>query len=179
MQIKQKRIGKKTLFSAIIVLLAIIGGSYYLYYSSNAKQGDTEQSRQQEEATSEEKDAGQQAKDETVEENGFKKPESSNPPSSNSYQNIPIQISASSQNGSIYQIRVLINSVVPESACTLSLEMGSKRIVKTSVTQALAQTSTCKGFDIPISELLPGTWKMNVNISGNSQGSVAGEIEVK
>jgi predicted secreted protein len=183
MQIKQKTISKRHLaLSVVIALLLVAVGGYFVYAatSNNAppNSAKSDQTQRYDKASDEEKDAGQQAKDETVEESDVKNP-SSPSPSASSSPTVPIQITASAQNGSVYQIRVLINSVVSESTCTLVLEQGNSRVTKTASTQTLAQTSTCQGFDVPTSELSLGTWKTTISLSGSSQGSVTGEIEVR
>lgn len=72
---------------------------------------------------------------------------------------IALSITAANQNGSILQIRSLIGVVVNDGTCTLTLtKSGENNIVKTSGTQALASSSTCKGFDISTTGVASGDW---------------------
>lgn len=75
-------------------------------------------------------------------------------------------ITAANQNGQILQIRTLVDIIDTNGVCTLTLTGPAEKVVtKTASTQALASSSTCKGFDIPVTELSTGIWKININIT--------------
>jgi flagellar basal body-associated protein FliL len=180
MQIKHPSQKKKIIIitAAVIVLLTIIGYVAYAFFLQNKPADTTNLSP----ATSEEQKAGDQAKEATVNNdtgsNSSKNSESPSPSASPS--TVAMRITASSQNGNVYQIRSLIESVVSKGTCTLTLTQANKTITKTAATQALAQTSTCQGFDIPVSELAIGTWDVKINLSGSGfSGSTTGTINVQ
>lgn len=121
----------------------------------------------------EEQAAGNQAKTDTIQ-------SSSSTPNPSDQQSTAMQISASSQNGSLYQLRILIERVISDGKCNLILTKGSTTVSKTAPIQPLAQSSTCQGFDVPTSELSPGAWKVKVSLSDtNVSGSVTSDIEIK
>lgn len=74
-------------------------------------------------------------------------------------------ITAANQNGSMLQIRTLIESVSANGTCSLKISKGAKTVTKTSATQALSSASTCMGFDIPTSELSKGEWTLVITIT--------------
>ena len=175
---------KKTLLIAIIVVL-LAGGAAAAYWVSNRNSGDKQEGVNHEPASQTEKDAGKQSKDETINKdtssNSSKENSSTETPPvpSNQTTTIPMRITASSQNGNVYQIRILIDQVV-NGSCTITLTRGGSKVTKSAPTQALAQSSTCQGFDIPVSELSPGAWQIAITLSGSGiTGNTSGTIEIK
>lgn len=83
--------------------------------------------------------------------------------------NVQITITSASQNGSSLHIGTLIGAIEDTGTCTLTLtSTGQPTIIKTSTTQALASSSTCQGFDIPISDLPIGTWHILIEFSSST-----------
>lgn len=85
-------------------------------------------------------------------------------------------LTAANQNGSTLQLRFSIGAVTNSGTCTLTLKKDSSVITKTAEIQALAGSSTCKGFDVPTTELAPGTWQIgmhfeNDNLVADTSGS--------
>lgn len=61
------------------------------------------------------------------------------------------------------QIRSIIYVVSDTGTCTLTLtKTGSSTVTKTAQVQALSSSSTCRGFDIPVSELSKGQWNASI-----------------
>lgn len=76
-------------------------------------------------------------------------------------------------------LRVNINQYLSTGICTLTLTSGGNVITKTANIVAVASTSTCEGFDIPVSELSSGSWQININIkSGDKSGTIIGEQNI-
>lgn len=93
--------------------------------------------------------------------------------------NITITVAQKSSDGEYFQIRSFANKVDNTAKCTLSLTKGSQTISKNVDVQTSASVSSCKGFDINISELSAGTWQMTVKYEGNSiNGSITKSIEI-
>src|SRR6218665_1579931 len=69
------------------------------------------------------------------------------------------------------QVRVLIDSVIGEGTCTLTLASGSRTETRESGIQALVSSSTCKGFDLPRSVLPTGSVTATVTVT--SAGTTA------
>lgn len=185
MKIKQPS-NKKKIILAILAVVLLAAGSAATYWIINRDSGDTQEGVNLEPATKTEEDAGKQSKDETVnkdtssnssKENGASETPAT-PPSQTT--TIPMRITASSQNGDVYQLRTLIEQVVTNGTCTLTLTKSGTKVTKSAPTQALAQSSTCQGFDIPVSELSPGTWQVAISLSGAGiTGSTSGTIDIK
>ena len=95
--------------------------------------------------------------------------------------NVQILITAANQNESTLQIRTLISAVENTGICTLTLtNAGKPTVTKTVNSQALASTSTCQGFDIPISELPVGTWHIVIEYNSTAlTGSANQDIVIK
>lgn len=85
----------------------------------------------------------------------------------------PVTITSSGQNGNTAQIRSLISAVVNTGTCTLTMTKQAQTVIKTSPIQSLPSSTTCQGFDIPISELSPGTWKVELVFENDTLKGVA------
>lgn len=92
---------------------------------------------------------------------------------------LDVTITAANQNGSVVNIRSLISTVTSNGTCTLTLTKDTSTVTKTAGIQPLANASTCKGFDIPTSELSQGTWHISLTISsGSKTGTASGNVVV-
>lgn len=73
------------------------------------------------------------------------------------------EITSTTQDDNYLHVRILVQTVTNSGICTLTLSGSQQKSYSTSVgVQALPSTSTCKGFDIPLSQLSQGAWKINV-----------------
>lgn len=139
--------------------------------------------------TQEEVDAGKDVKEDTINPNEDSSPKndqnettpSPTPTPDDQPNNIGLNITAASQNGSTLQIRALIAAVTSKGTCKLTLsKTGAASVVKTADIQALANSSTCKGFDVSTSELPAGTWTATlVYEDGSNRGTATKEVIVK
>ena len=76
--------------------------------------------------------------------------------------NTNLTITSAIQNGSILHITTLIQSVSSTGTCTMTMsQSGSSDITQTVDTQALASSSTCKGFNVTTSGM-SGQWTLNI-----------------
>ena len=93
---------------------------------------------------------------------------------------VQLIISAANQINNLLQIRVIIGAIENNGQCNLSLTKGVTTIKKMSNIQPQASTSTCKGFDVPISELSSGTWLITINYSSDKlTGTVNQDIVLR
>lgn len=139
-------------------------------------------------ATSDQIKAGEETKKATVEGSATKQSTSGSdqPPAptlqpDGAKSQVEVTITAANQNSSTLQIRTLISAVVNDGTCTLLLTGPSGQTVShTSTVQPLSSTSTCKGFDVPNSDLSSGTWNLKLQYDNNSlTGSVSKNITIK
>lgn len=90
-----------------------------------------------------------------------------------------VSITAANQNSSVVQIRGLIQGILEEGECTLTLSKGSQSIVKRSGVQTASNNTTCMGFDVPINEVSAGTWQIQLSVSSNKgSGSANSSLEI-
>ncbi|MDN5275357.1 MAG: hypothetical protein JWN33_6 [Candidatus Saccharibacteria bacterium] len=72
-------------------------------------------------------------------------------------------ITSVNESDTMLEIRTVIYSIQKDGTCTLSLtKQGTNTITLTVGAQSLPSSTTCKGFDIPLSELESGTWEAMV-----------------
>lgn len=149
-------------------------------------------------ATEEQKTAGQDIKKRSLytpdksnkEENQSssetKTPQGSDPspkptPSSNGGKpTVSVSITATTidKTANVLYIRSLIQTVSSSGKCTLSMNNDSGSVYSSSAeSQPGPSTSSCKGFNIPLSKLSPGKWKITIHyeddsVTGNTEGEV-------
>lgn len=73
------------------------------------------------------------------------------------------------QDSASLRIGTVIEAVASSGTCTLNLTKDNKTVTRTSEIQAMASTSTCKGFEIPLPELSIGTWSIKIDITLSSK----------
>ena len=121
--------------------------------------------------------AGNDAKKSTIEKssnsNSSKTPDSTSSAQSGGSNGLKNQITAATTQDGILYIRNEINGNYQSGTCTLALSKGGKTVKKTSGVQSLPQSSTCKGFNIPVSELTSGTWHINLQVTVAGGSAVA------
>lgn len=112
---------------------------------------------------------------------------SSNPspaPTSNENEQLPsvaMRVTSAHQSADSYSIRTLIQYVTSSGNCILTATNGvGDTYTETSGVQALPSSSTCTGFDIPVSTLSQGEWQITITFKNDSvQGSTSTEITVQ
>lgn len=176
---KTSRSKKKIIISAAVILAVVIGGvlAYAKLATPPAKQdssttqnGSETPKTNNEPATPQQQDAGSNQKQDIVDRD---QNQSTTPKS------LAVTITAANQNGSMVNIRSLINTVSANGTCALVITNGSSKTTKTSGMQALAESSTCQGFDIPVGSLPKGTWHIMLSVAaGDAKGSAKKDIVV-
>ena len=78
----------------------------------------------------------------------------------------------------ILKIRVTIDQFFESTGtCDLILSSGDKTYTKTVKTLDNPSSATCDGFDVPVSELAPGTWSISISIIADGKsGIITGEV---
>ncbi len=175
MQIEKNKNSKKR-YIVLGAIIALATGSFAVYYFfQHSKQ---ENYINLESPTNEQIKAGSNSKNATVkgEPRDTGNLESDQDNTNTAAGKTPqILITAASQNNNIIQVRSIIQKVTTEGSCTLTLTKDQTIIRKSASVQALADSSTCKGFDISISEFPDkGTWLATVlyeDANGRSEAS--------
>jgi hypothetical protein len=84
-------------------------------------------------------------------------------PQGNGKSIVETTISSANQTDSYLQFRTLISTLDSTGTCSLVLtNQTNQSLHYTAGVQPLSNTSTCKGFDIPLSALSSGIWKATV-----------------
>ncbi len=87
-----------------------------------------------------------------------------------------------SQDGNV-TVRTLISKVTTQGACALNITNSTNgKTYRGEVgVRALASSSTCQGFTLPISELSGGSWVITIEyiVDGVSQGKVSQTEQVR
>ena len=165
---------------ALMLIIAVAAGSFVYVYAFNGNLfGWSNQTQQKtddadgvnyEAPTEEEVTTGSSIKQDSIENNKTSTPSSS----------LDLSITALNQTSDTLRVRVLIPSIVSSGTCTASLVKGSLLVSRSVETQALSNASTCKGFDIPLSELAAGKWNITVNFENETQkGTTSSTVEIK
>jgi cytoskeletal protein RodZ len=81
------------------------------------------------------------------------------------------------QPGQTVYIRAVIDSVISPATCTLTMTgPNGKTYSATASVQPMASSSTCQGFNIPMTSLMSGSWKITiVATDGANTGSATTE----
>ncbi|MDQ3064774.1 MAG: hypothetical protein M3Q36_00710 [bacterium] len=185
MKIQNKSPRKKIIIGSAIGFLLLLGVAFYSYQywsqlNESATTGDVNKVDYNP-PTDDQKTAGEKIKEQSIEKDELGKPGTDGPESGQGNdENINVTITSANQQGSILRIRSLIDIVTNTGTCTITLTKGSAVVTKTSDIQAMANSSTCKGFDIPTSELSAGQWHIQLNVSSNNRsGTTAKDITIQ
>ncbi len=184
--IKQK--SKKTLIIIIAAAVVLLTGSSAFAYFNKLGPFSSSQNPNvnTKAATKEQQDAGQQVKQEKADEDAKSKPSGSDQPAApvpqpSGKSTVTVSITAANQNSGMLQIRNLIEAVDSTGTCTLTLtKSGSTTVTKTAGVQALASSSTCQGFNIPVSELSKGTWNIDLLFENSTlKGTASKTVDIQ
>lgn len=103
------------------------------------------------------------------------------PVEGNDKKSVGMEITAANQTDTALQVRTFIQTVTNTGTCSLSMKNSQgATYTATADVQALSSTTTCKGFDIPLSQLSPGPWTIIIDFSNDSlTASTSKEVTVK
>lgn len=182
MKIKKYSSRNKIITSIVLVILLIASATTVYALSVNNDDTDSDITDSQiREGNRIKQDSIESPKEDTDIKNNNKPTTSSNTTDEDSNQNITIQITAVNQNDSLLQVRSSIDTITNDGHCTLTLtsESDGRAITREVGVTALAHISTCEGFDIPLSELTPGKWLLNLDYKDtSSKGAASSEINI-
>lgn len=173
MKLKQKSSKKKVIFIASsCILAALLAVSVYAFYTARKSSEPTAKDTASLHGT-DPVDALSDEEQQSYEEQ--KKQEATEPqdPADEPETDLVITFTSVSQNDSSVRVRAEIDALIADGSCKLTLTKDGRTITKTAVTYPMANVSTCQGFDIPTSELSPGTWNVRLNVSKENQAGHA------
>lgn len=176
----------KKLYVIIAILLVLLAGLFAYVYAFNGsifgwkvRQTALEASSTDNNTpTEDQKKTGKQVNGNTVNSPDTTKPSTSGSGSDTPPAPVPqpdgksiveIGVTSTDQNDSNLRIRTVIYSVQGSGTCTITLtKPGSRAVTQTVDIQPLPTTSTCKGFDVPLSQLSAGEWKATLTFSNDT-----------
>ncbi|MDX2776415.1 hypothetical protein PV379_03550 [Streptomyces caniscabiei] len=182
MQFKQKK--SKKILLTVIPLGIIAVAAVYIFVFNGSLFG--WQLRQEDPSninlgppTEEEANTGTKIKEKSIEQNQGKPTVGDNTPPAGQTDTISVGFSAINQNEGMLQIRVMIQEVLSEGTCVLTLSQNGKSVTKTADVYPTASISTCRGFDVATSELNSGSWDITVEVtSGERKGHAATNTQI-
>ena len=85
------------------------------------------------------------------------------------------------QTSASLQVRAIINEVLSTGICTLTAtRSGYTTVEYTADIQASANSTTCKGFDVPLSQLQSGVWRLTLSVTtGDETGVVEQDVTIE
>lgn len=87
---------------------------------------------------------------------------------------VNMQITAANETSGTLYIRTLIETISSSGTCTLSMSgPGNQTYTATAGVQANPSTSTCQGFNVPVSSLSSGTWHILINYEDSNVKATA------
>lgn len=89
-------------------------------------------------------------------------------------QAVTMEITSTTQNGSTYNIRTIIDTLSTAGSCSLQMTgpNGVSYTAQANV-QAMASSTTCEGFNVPISSLSSGAWTITIDFSDGTKSASA------
>jgi hypothetical protein len=172
---------------AAILLLGLLGTATAYYYRAGPFTPKMDNSVNLNKPSEEELKSGSDIKQQTVTSDENKSQIGSDPtpepqPIENSNKkSIHAEISAANQDESFLYVRTLIQTVASSGTCELILTgPQNKTYTAIAAIQPLPSSSTCKGFDIPLSSLTPGAWTIKINFNNDELTASANkEVTIK
>ena len=168
---------KQKLILPLLILLALVClGGYYLLQRNGIINRTPSDSLSKELI----KQADEEAETTDSEQRGENEDTEPGEPSTSGKLQAPT-ISTLEQSGDILIVRTVINNNVTSGSCSLKLTKGTATIDKQAAIGLVTSYYTCQGFDVPTSELSPGTWSASVSISsdGETATSTPRSIEIQ
>lgn len=180
---KKRKSGIKTGFTILgIVVFAGVAVLLYAYsfkkgpFAEPAPQDTTTGSINYNPPTSEEKAVG-----ESIKNRANQAPDTPPSVTNGAKTAVVMDITALSQESDVLYIRTIIRTLTSSGTCTLSMSgPGGKTYQATANVQAGPNSSTCQGFNVPVTQLSSGAWKLTITFENSSQkGGVDKEVVVQ
>jgi hypothetical protein len=170
MKIAKPTSSKKRLIIYALLAFVLLSGSYVTYALTHNNTSNSPAEEKQE-TNKEVINNNPPTDDQVTQGQDIKKQSLDQSTSQDTDQEILMTLVSNNKNETSVQLRTLIDKNVSDATCTLSVTQSDKSYTDTVAVQNMPSTSTCKGFDIPLSRLSPGTWTGTIKVQNNS-GSV-------
>lgn len=168
----------------VILLIFIVAGGVFAYNSLyNNTSGSSQEEVNYDKPTSDQIEAGKEAKQKTIEssesENTSNDPKLNNSSTNSNNKSLETYITAASVEGETLYLRNEISGIYSVGTCKLTLTKGSSTVTRTAGVQPLPKSSTCRGFNIPVSSLSAGQWNIRLDVTIDDEtASTDGVVDV-
>jgi len=189
MHIPTRKSNKKAIMIVAAVLLLILGSAYGAYhFQVGPFSPKSHNSVNLDPASTDQKTTGNDIKQSTLNQvesgkanTGSDPSPSPQPVEGSDKKSVGMEITAANQTDSTLQVRTFIQTITSTGTCTIVMKNSQGMTYTNTVdTQALSSTTTCKGFDIPLSQLSSGAWTITINFSNDTLvASTSKEITIK
>lgn len=178
----RRKLNKKLLLSlAAVLVISVFSWLYYAYHFQNwpflppANKDVPTNTVDYNAPTTDQTAAGTKVKEQTADK-ANSDPQNTAPTQQPS--TVGIDITATNKTSSTLMVRTLIQSVTSTGTCTLTMSgPNGGSYSATAGIQAMASTSTCKGFDVPLAGLAHGSWQVKVDfVDGVNSGTASREV---
>ena len=170
---------KKPLILIVSIAAVLVIGSFIAVraYQSNTDQSTDQTPSITDEASEEQRSQGNEIKDNSVNDEKLSGSDQPSDPvvDPNGKELVEVNITSVQKIDDAVRVNVLISNLDQSGSCDLKVTSltGDILFTATSGVQALANTSTCKGFDIPSSSLSKGYSITVIFSSGDKYGSTS------
>lgn len=178
----QKKPNKKLKTLLIVSIAAVlIAGGIVAYLHFTNKSNLTENGINYNPPTQEEKSTGDAIKEQGAA--GSDPAPEPTPPTSptDSRSTVGVEITALNQSSETLYIRALIQTVTSSGTCSLSMTSANGKTYSASASiQAGPSSSTCQGFNVPVSSLEKGSWSVTISFQNDTlKGSTAKDATIQ
>ena len=174
---RRRRFKISNLILIILLVAALTIGGIFLYQTLNQKREEvpqeapTSQDKEKEPTKSEPSENSAPVKEKVIQYEGD---------DPNTAAELSGVITYAVASGSNLMVRVNINQLLGSGTCKLSLSSGGTTIYSdTAPIVGSASTSTCEGFNVPLSALSSGKYQIIIDLtSGDKSGQITGETTI-
>ncbi len=182
---KKRRRRSKKWVSRVLFLLLIVAAGVICYFvwdgyfrdksNDTPKSGETTLTEQKNDKKEENKPEEKKKEPEVKEKEPVVQYDGGDPNTANDITGV---ITYAGVTGSNLVIRVNIDQFLNGGTCTLSIKQGGSTVYNSSAAVAeSASTSTCQGFNVPVSGLPKGQVEIVINVSSNGKsGNISGGV---
>ena len=178
---KKKMSKKVIIITLVVVTLAVASAGAYFLFSPNDEKDTIKdsQSKETNSSTSTTEDQDTTSTNATEHEAEKDITPSYEGENTNTSQTLTGVINYAGVANDILMIRTTINQALSSGTCRLALSNGSATVTRDSNIALNPSSSTCEGFDVPISELGSGNWTITITVtSDNRSGELKGNVTI-
>ena len=182
-----KKTTKKPIIITVLVLLALVVAGLIWYYaladrdsgdsstdnSTNSQENSNDSDKKKTVTKQSSEEKPEAAKDQSVKHEKEKElPQLYEGDNVNSSPSLTGAITSKSVQGGNLAIRNTIDQLVGGGTCELTLTSGSKTVTKSAEIIQNPSSSSCAGFDVPVSELGSGQWDIKIKITSEGKETI-------